>query len=54
MNVCVCSLAIVIQHANCNFSALYCVVLLSITCLAVQYFSTLSHKGNSFKRKNKY
>ena len=42
----VCILAIVIRHANRIFSAPY---LMSVACLAVSYFFTLSHIRHDFR-----
>jgi len=41
-------LAVVTQHAQ----RLRRILLLSMTCLTPQYFSTLSHKGHEFREKN--
>jgi hypothetical protein len=45
--VCACILAVVIQHAKCMCH----IMLPSVTCLAVQYFSTFSHKWCNFSIK---
>jgi len=46
--VCVCVLALVSQHAM----RVHRVILSPVTCLAVPYFSKLSHKRRDFRGKN--
>jgi len=41
--VCVCILALVIQHAKC----MHCIILTPVACLALPYFSTLSHEQHA-------
>jgi hypothetical protein len=49
MSVHVCILALVIQHVHCNF--LRRVMLSSVACLAVPYFSHHLVKGTTFRKK---
>jgi hypothetical protein len=44
------SVALGIQHTNCMPH----VILSSVTCLAVKYFSTLSHKCYDFRKNKMY
>jgi hypothetical protein len=48
--VCVCIPALIIRHANCLFSAPLCIDVWD--CLALTYFSTLSHKRHAFWTKS--
>ena len=52
-NHCCCGKAISIPYSVVYVSGMQCacVVLLSVTCPAVQYFSTLSHKRKDFEEK---
>ena len=49
LNVCVCVyVALIIQHAE----QMRCIIL-PVTCLALSYFSTLSHEWQNFQKKKK-
>ena len=50
--VCACILALVTRHANRIFLCRI-IILSSVTCLTVPYFSTLSHKWQDFRQKLK-